>query len=165
MAHLNGSQPPAVASFSLCTGSLAPFHQKVFQRPRKGWVVSQVLVHCMNVLEQSPLFYNNPECRRVKLGNAVWVLICFLLTKSPPLSRRSQSNFPLLPWSCARSLSPNFIANEKEGHCCCLYREPLFWETSTWEAGIKLLLQPWSEPELSVKGVSCLSFWLLSDVI
>ena len=164
-AHFTGLQPPVAASFPLCTDSLAPFHWKVFQRPHKGWVVSQLLVHCLNVLEQSPLFYNNPECRRVKLGNAVWVLTYLLLTKSPPLSRRSQSNFPLLPCSCACSLTLSLIADEKEGHYCRLYRWPLFWETSTWAASIKFLLQPWSELELSVKGVSCMSFWLPSDVI
>lgn len=98
-----GSQPAAVASCPLCTNSLAPVHQKAFQRLCKGWVVSHLLVHCLHVLEQ--LFYDNLQCRRVKLGIAVWISTYFLLTKSPPLSRRSQRNFPLLPYSCTGSLS------------------------------------------------------------
>jgi len=58
--HFSGLQPPAMAAFQLCTGSLAPFHGKAFQRPCKGWVVSQLLVRYLNVLEQSPLFYDSP---------------------------------------------------------------------------------------------------------
>lgn len=123
--HFTDSWSVAVASFSLCSDSLAPLHWKMFQRPGMGWVVSQLLIHCLNVLEQSPLFCSNAECRRAKLGKAVWVLTCLLLTKSPPLSRRSQSNFPPVPCSCACSLSLSLIADEK-GHCCCLHRGPLF---------------------------------------
>lgn len=119
-AHFTGLRPPAVASVPLCTASLAPLHRKVFQRPRDGWRVSQLLAHSLTLLEQSPLSYDNPECRKVKLGNAVWVFTYFLLTESPPLSR-SQSNFLLLPCSCACSLALSLIADEK-GHCCCLYR-------------------------------------------
>lgn len=152
------SQSYVVASFSLCTDSLALSHWKVFQRLHM--VVSQLLIHWMNVLKQSLFLSYCLKCRRLKLGLHC-VFYCSLCL--PNLLRfldslRSTLHCCLLFLCLCTFLGP---MTDEGGHCCFLQGGLLFWETATRGTGVKLLLELYS----SMRGMSCLSYWLPSAVI